>query len=178
MVKEKWGEGPIKIGAKDRAGNEIKQFDFLFHEDEDFQSLGCVIYSNFAEEYVAMHEEGMWIPFELLSETIRVDDLIATRILGWSKIEIQGKTFWDMGGLFDLQTDKRIPYEEFKPMHDDKWMETVLYMINEGHPLKWEKINGYWVVYYTNQPNNSTSDESFGVAALKMLMRIIGYDLN
>ncbi|MEF7566022.1 hypothetical protein V4V35_23815 [Bacillus infantis] len=178
-MKEKWELGRVKVGSRDKAGNELRQFDFVVMEDPDEgeHSLHCIIYSETTQSFVAMHDSGGFIMQEDFSLALKVEDILAERLLGWSKIEVDGEMYWDMGGLLDGIPDKTILYREFDPMNDRKWMETVLYSIYEAHPLEWVESEFSSTVYYVTDPESGEEAETFSLAAIQMLLKIAGYEL-
>jgi hypothetical protein len=66
----KWKEGKVKIGAVDKRGNELRQFDFVMYEGEKL----LIMWSHLEGNYVAQSEEHHWIGFEDLHLTEKLPD--------------------------------------------------------------------------------------------------------
>jgi|GEM_PF-6879354 len=90
LWKDKLNQGNIEIGAFDRDGEALHQYDIVTYEGEHL----LIMWSPLSNEYTAQSTEGHWISFENLHLTKRIGNLVENT---------QRRSFYEV--LFDLDCD-------------------------------------------------------------------------
>ncbi|PEP21716.1 hypothetical protein CN566_28350 [Bacillus wiedmannii] len=129
-------KGPIEIGANDKNGTPLKQFDFVIGELGDWElgdwNIGGIIFSVIENEFVA-HFMDCWTTKDNLDKVEKLDDVIAKEVFGWEKI----REYWGRDG----QPMKDMLISDF---HAVNYSALVLEELGKKHEVSVTNSDGEW----------------------------------
>ncbi|WP_319618214.1 MULTISPECIES: hypothetical protein [Bacillus cereus group] len=145
-------QGEIEIGATDKNGNALKQFDFVVkQDDEEGISICCILYHGVTKEFVAMSTSDWWVPFQDLHVTEKLDHVIAIEFFGLERVG----QYWGVKN----QPFENMPVDQFGALNEST---NILEKLGEEHNATINKVDGHWHIKIGDK---DYSDERLGVAA-------------
>lgn len=136
-------KGPIEIGANDKNGTPLKQFDFVVGELGDWElgewNIGGIIFSVIENEFVA-HFMDCWTTKDNLDKVEKLDDVIAKEVFGWEKVG----EYWGRDG----RAMKDMLISDF---HAVNYSALVLEELGKKHEVSVTNPDGLWIVEVDEQ---------------------------